>query len=386
MASVDEYAHDKEPMVIDHGSFEIQAGFAEEDCPRTVFQSIVGRPRHQEVLDDLTTKLNFRDSYVGEEAQNRRGVLTLTYPIERGIIAKWDDMEAVWSHTFSEIKFNPQDEGAVLSQIPNNPKPNKEKMAEIFFEKFQSPGICLANQAALALFSLGKTCGLIVDSGHGVTHVVPIHPENPLPPTTLQMDLAGGDLDEALFSHLVDEHKYNGRLTDLRVVKEKLCYVALDPDNESQARTPPMYSSDQNTYELPSGETITVDPAERYGIPEALFNPSIIKKDFFGIHEMAYNSISGLQTDVREDLLRLVYLVGGSTLFPGFKERMKRELTALAPPSMKVSIVATPDRKYSVWIGGSIFASRNPDYIETHWIKKQEYEEIGPDVVHRKYL
>ncbi|XP_030837758.1 actin-like, partial [Strongylocentrotus purpuratus] len=179
MASVDEYAHDKEPMVIDHGSFEIQAGFAEEDCPRTVFQSIVGRPRHQGVLDDLTTKLNFRDSYVGEEAQNRRGVLTLTYPIERGIITKWDDMEAVWSHTFSEIKFNPQDEGAVLSQIPNNPKPNKEKTAEIFFEKFQSPGICLANQAALALFSLGKTCGLIVDSGHGVTHVVPIHPEKP---------------------------------------------------------------------------------------------------------------------------------------------------------------------------------------------------------------
>ncbi|XP_041484906.1 actin, clone 302-like [Lytechinus variegatus] len=380
MASTED--DDKQALVIDHGSFEIQAGFAEEDAPRTAFQTLVGRPRHKNIAGLSNT---LADSYVGDEAQRKRGVLTLTYPIERGVVTKWDDMEAVWSHTFSELKFNPQEERAVLSQIPNNPKPNKEKTAEIFFEKFQSHSICLANQAALALYSSGKTCGLIVDSGHGVTHVVPIHQGNPLPPTILQMDLAGRDMDEALFYYLVSEHGYSGRLSDLRGVKEKLCYVALDPDNVSQASTA-TDSSSQNTYELPSGETITIDPAERFRIPEALFKPSIIKKDFLGIHEMAYNSISGLEGDVRKDLLRLVYLVGGSTLFRGFKERMEHELTALAPSSMKVHVIAPPERKYSVWIGGSIFASKRPYRDETHWVSKQEYEEIGPDVVHRKYL
>ena len=137
----------------------------------------------------------------------------------------------------------------------------------------------------------------------------------------------------------------------------------------------------EKSYELPDGQVITIGN-ERFRCPEALFQPSFLGLEAAGIHETTYNSIMKCDLDIRKDLYGNIVMSGGSTMYPGISDRMQKEITALAPSSMKVKIVAPPERKYSVWIGGSILASLST--FQQMWISKQEYDEAGPSIVHRK--
>jgi len=368
------------PLVLDNGTGLTKNGFAGEDQPRSVWPTCIGYPKYTSIMTDV--EHHTREYYIGEEALNLRGVLRLVYPIEHGVVTDWDAMEKIWHYTFfNDLRVDPSEHPILLTEPPLNPRENREKMAEIMFETFNAPAVYVAMQAVLSLYASGRTTGLVVDSGDGVTHIVPIYEGFALTHAITRIDLAGRDITEYL-RRLLRQRGYSFVSTAekeiVRDIKEKLCYVALDPEKELKLAE--KVSGIEKTYVLPDGETITVG-AERFLAPEVFFNPGVIGLDSPPLDEVIVDAVRKCDVDLRRELYGNIVLSGGSTMFPGLRERLHKELSELVPENVEIKIIAPPERQYSVWIGGSILASLRT--FQKMWVTRKEYQEGGAAVIHR---
>lgn len=380
-------------LVLDNGSATVKAGFSGDDAPRVEFPSIVGRPK---VMGGPKLGVKVHNVgcgvyfLVGDQAYDKRGVCNIQYPIRGGVVSSWDCMEQIWHYTFyKKLHESPEEHPVLLTDcdLPFYPKANREKVTQIMFETFSVPAMYVAMQELLALYASGTTTGVVANLGHDVSHTVAIHNSRVLHKSIRRVDVGGAILTSYMMKLMEEKGHRFATASDrdfAQDIKEKLTYVAMDFGAEIKKFEE--NSEGNKSYALPSGQTISVGN-QQFRCPEALFDTSVVQPKAECLHSMLHRCIKQ-QTDTREgcDIAQNLYgnivLVGGSSLFPGLQQRLTKEMTMLAPPDTKVKVVAHRDRKYFAWIGGSIMASM--DSFQSNWITKDEFEDIGPSVVHRK--
>ncbi len=234
----------------------------------------------------------------------------------------------------------------MVTEPPLNPKSNRERLVQLMFETFNVPALYINVQETLSLFASGRTTGVVLGAFNGVSHVVPIYEGYALPRAIIRLDIRMRSLC-LYMATILTERGYTFNMKEheqiIKDIVEKLGYVALDFDAEMQ--TAAQSSEIEKTYELPDGQVITIGN-ERFRCPEALFQPSLFSSEEAGIHQTVYNSIMRCDVDIRKELFANVVVSGACSMFNGFADRLAKELTALAPASMKVvKIVAPPEKE-----------------------------------------
>ncbi|KAH9252960.1 hypothetical protein BASA81_009116 [Batrachochytrium salamandrivorans] len=356
---------------------------------------MVGRPQLRAEMESLDTTLELKDIMCGDEAEAVRFALEIDYPVENGIVRNWDNMLSLWNYTFyDKLKIDPKDCKIMLTEAPLNPKENRKKTLQNMFEKFQFSAAHMSIQAMLVLYAQGLLTGVVVDSGDGVTHVVPVYQGFVPQHLIRRLDVAGRHLTNYLIKLLLLRGYSFNRTADFSTVqqiKEKLCYVALDLTQEralAQETTVLM-----EKYQLPDGTVVKLG-RERFEAPEALFNPSLVDKDGDGISEMVFNMIQASDIDCRADYFKHIVLSGGTSMYPGLPSRMEADIKALylkhvlkgaedRMNRLKLRIEDPPRRKHMVFLGASVLGDLMRDRTD-FWVTKQEYDEKGMDQALKK--
>uniref|UniRef100_A0A0D9X785 Actin-related protein 2 n=1 Tax=Leersia perrieri TaxID=77586 RepID=A0A0D9X785_9ORYZ len=364
----------------------VKCGFAGENFPTSVFPCVVGRPllRYEESLQEQ----ELTDIVVGAACADLRHQLDVSYPVTNGIVQSWDDMGHIWDHAFySELKVDPSECKILLTDPPLNPVKNREKMIETMFEKYNFAGVFIQVQAVLSLYAQGLLTGLVIDSGDGVTHVVPVVDGFSYPHITKRMNVAGRHITSYLVDLLSRRGYAMNKSADfetVREIKEKLCYLSYDYKREYQLglETTILVKS----YTLPDGRVIKVG-TERFQAPEALFTPELIDVEGDGMADMAFRCIQEMDIDNRMTLYQHIVLSGGSTMYPGLPSRLEKEMLDRyldvvlkgnkdGLKKLRLRIEDPPRRKHMVYLGGAVLAGIMKDAPE-FWITRQEYQEEG---------
>jgi actin-related protein 2 len=381
------------PVICDNGTGFVKCGFAGDNFPSLIFPSMVGRPILR--AEEEFIKFDLKEIMVGDECAKFRAFLETSYPVENGIVKDWDDMGHLWDYTFHErMKIECKDHKVLLTEPPMNPTRNKAKMCESMFETYGFSHTKVQVQAMLVLYAQGLMKGVVVDSGDGVTHIVPVWDGVCLPHLVKRLNVAGRHITRHLIK-LLQLRGYNfSRTADfdtVRRIKEKVCYVGYDLQIEEQLANETTTLIEK--YELPDGRVIKIG-AERYSAPEVLFQPQLVDMEPVGIHEMLFSMIQEADIDLRADFYQHIVLSGGSTMYAGLPTRLEKELRQLYldriqggneknMSKFKLRIETPPRRKHMVFLGGSVLADIMKDRPE-FWISKQEWEEKGERIVNEK--
>ncbi|XP_053436877.1 actin-related protein T1-like [Nycticebus coucang] len=363
-------------VILDNGSGLCKVGFSGETGPRHIINSVVG---HSKV--NIPSERDNKKYFVGEEAECKYETLSLHYPIERGLVTRWDDMEKLWQHLFEcRLGVKPCDQPILMTEPSLNPRESREKLAEMMFENFNVPAFYLSNHAVVALYASACITGLVVDSGHEVTCTVPIFEGYALPHAVTKLYVAGRDITEHLIRILFPRGCTFPRMLNKALVndiKEKLCYIALEPDKELCKKPKEVFQE----YRLLDGNVIHIGH-QLYQAPEVLFAPDQLGIHSPGLSKMVSSSIMKCSVDIQKNLFGDIVLCGGTTLFPGLEERLRKELDQCAFKGTPIKIVASRDRCFSAWIGASIMTSVST--FKQMWVTSADFKEFGASLVHRR--
>ena len=366
-------------IAIDNGTYMIKSGFVGDEAPRSVIPTIVGRNRFAAPNDPNI------DAVVGNEAIVKASSLRLTSPVERGIVTNPDDMAKIWHKVFyNEMRVDPSECSVILSEVTGNTKGNRERMAQIMFETFNVPTLCIGNQSYFSLCSSGRTTGINVELGEGITAAVPFSNGQKVEQSINKINICGHELYDYFNRLLTEIGFYSNTSMDkltARDMMEKHCYVAFDFDKEVQKakNTSDCYIY----YDTYDNRSILLNDA-RFRCPELLFNPSLNGFRYDGIHELVVKSIESCPANMKKDLYDSIILSGGPAMFEGFPERLEKEIILSSPSKYDVKVVAPPERMYSTWIGQSIWGSLTtyPSSVVSH----SSYNENGPSIIHSKVV
>eukprot|EP00808_Paulinella_micropora_P026732 g29161.t1 len=353
----------------------VQCGFAGQDLPCAIFPAIVGRPRHKGVMVGMGQK----DAYVGDEAQSKRGILTMKYPVEAGVVVNWDDMEKLWHHAFyNELRVAPEEHPVLLSEPVCNPVANRQKLCQIMFETFNVPALCLKSSAQLVLAATGQTSGLVVEVGERITTVAAVRGRQVIPESAMSLSIGNRDLVDFL-GKLLTEAGYSFTTTAERDIvthiRTSLAYAAPDFASELQKD-----AGSSESYEMPDGQCIQVK-TERFRCVEPLFAPSLLGRDEYGLDLLVASAVSACPAPSRRGLWQHVVL---SSDIKGLGVRLQTELTKCLPQGANLKVTQLMDRQ-AAWRGGSLLASCYPQSwgFTSQTISKAEYDQLGPEVIFR---
>lgn len=375
------------PVIVDIGSGFMKAGLqTDEEGPSCVIPTFVGRPRKRFVDDFEGSPL-----LVADDAISMRHRLSFVYPVDHGHIEDWVEVEALFQYIFEKgVAVEPKDRAVLLTEPPMASSSHRERLVEMALEAYEASEVNLSIQAIMALYATGRTTGLVLEAGEGVTQVVPVHDGFIQKSSIRRADMGGLDITMYLQKTLCN---YGYPLTSrddfehIRSVKESVCYAAQDPSVEDSC------TDIDATYSLPDGmvlrdgsTTITVG-AERFYCVETLFNPRIVQRDCPSVIELLWQAVQASPMETRKYILASIIVSGGTSLFPGFPERVEAEMVRIAPPQAKsvVRVHANEDRLFGVWMGAKLFCEPGLRTVQApYWISRDDWEEEGGRAVARK--
>ncbi|RWS32025.1 Actin-like protein 6A [Leptotrombidium deliense] len=416
-------------LVFDVGHYSVRAGYAGEDSPKAEVPSVVGYVNEvaetQMDVDNIQAPSQQQRKYFIDTTSIHvpRKNMEMTSFLKDGMIDDWDIFEKMLDHIYAKhIKSESQLHPVLLSEAPWNVRNKREKVTELMFEKYNIPAFFLVKNAVLAAFANGRSTGIVVDSGASQTSAVPVHDGYVIQQAIVKSVLAGDFVTmqcknyfeeqgvEVVPSYLVaskeavnegDAPKWVRKPNIPEVTKSWHNYMTKEVVQDYQSAVLQVFDSPFDKemvdnmptihYEFPNGYNQDYG-AERFMIPEALFDPSNIKGvpgSLMGIAQIVTTSVGMCDIDIRPSLYGSVIVTGGNTLIQGFTDRLNRDLSTKTPPSMRLKIVSSggnTERRYGAWIGGSILASLNcsKGTFQQMWISKQEYDEGGKSQVDRK--
>ena len=367
-------------LVVDNGCGSVKAGLCGEDYPAVVFAPLVGKYKHNPgaaVRPIVPPWLGSKSSLVGSQVQQHKSVLAVNNVWQQDRTPNIEDLEHIWSHSFDLLDVDPEDQAVLLSGL--GAVQNKELCSEVMFETFRSPAVYVEHPAVLSLYGSARTTGLVILAGEGPSLLYPVYQGFTISRAVSRHNVTGRDLTEFLQKLLLGNSDLSwanrGDLDLVRDMKERLCSLALDYNQEMEV------NPFSRSYRLPDGKLVRVGN-ERFLCPEAFFQPGLVGSEEPGIHRAVNSSILACDLDVRRSLYSNMIMSGGSTLLPGFSDRLTREMSRLTPGSVRLKVHNIPWRKYLVWTGGSIYSSISS--YKAAFLTRQEYEEHGASAIHNR--